>query len=655
MTALPTKMGGLGNTTGDASGLSVTATGGSTALALRNLVAVDARYFGCKFDGVTDDTSALTRAITYAIQNGCELVLPAGTAIVTNKVGLAGLNITGVKPFRIRGAGRFLTTIKRAGAYTTNAQIEFDNFPLGFELSDFTIDAAYSTYAVNTHGLVVYASSHVRLSRLHVRDYFSTGILVYQDAGGTNVNCVGDDCSVEGLSVANNGLLMVAMIRSGWNNCVALNCPGSPGIGLQLKNNCQYCWIDGGYVENCFNGVGFGQDTSSTAVVNSRVRGTIIKNCQSGFSAGYAYNCDIDISVIDCGDITANGYAVDLQSSVALSIRVGQIKNNAHRGVLCRTGTTDCLIEVGEVYNDQGPGVVCEFQSGSDRNFVRLKKFALPTTITSAASVLVSSGGAANSFIYDPLAPFIPPGTTVVSAQSADNTTVGGSARGAYAVDLQTHRSSANQSAGGNYSGVLWGDSNRASGTVSAAGGDTNVASGLGTVVFSANSLADGSYSSVFGGLYGWTRGTYGKQVYASGRFAAQGDSQLGLHCLRAAVAGASTARATSDGAAAGSANSIPVPAKSAFAERVTVVGFDTATYDCAMWTVDDLLVVRGAGAVQIVGTPTVKKAQATAGAANWSLAISADTTNQCIAFSATGATGANIHLTLDVRGPEAQ
>ena len=95
---------------------------------------------------------------------------------------------------------------------------------------------------------------------------------------------------------------------------------------------------------------------------------------------------------------------------------------------------------------------------------------------------------------------------------------------------------------------------------------------------------------------------------------------------------------------------------KSAFGGHVTAVALDTATYDAALWTIDDLLAVRGTGSIQVVGTPTVSKRQATSGASGWTLAApAADTTNQCLNFSVTGTTGAALHLVLHEQGPEVQ
>lgn len=76
---------------------------------------VDAREFGVKADGVTDDTAALQAAVTAATTGGGMLVLPVGTIRITSAI-----TIGFSQGWQIRGQGQLRTVIRQA---TSNTQI----------------------------------------------------------------------------------------------------------------------------------------------------------------------------------------------------------------------------------------------------------------------------------------------------------------------------------------------------------------------------------------------------------------------------------------------------------------------------------------------------------------------------------------------------
>lgn len=658
-TALSVAQGGTGNTTGDASALSVTAAGGTTAVQLANLVSVDARFFGCKFDGVTDDSNALQSAITAAAVNGLDLVLPVGTAIITRRLGLNGAVTTNAKYFRIRGANRTLTQVMRGSSVNTNAVFEFDRLPLGFALEDFGLNANNSGFAATgISSLVVYNCSNVRLRGLLYTDFTNSGLLAYGDAGAGMTNLLSERCHASGVGgFGAVGQLYANCSYSGFEDCTAEGIIVSPGYGLELKNVCTQSWIRGGWVRNSGTAVAFGQDIQATAVTDSWVYGTASINNQNGFVSGYSQRCAVTMPYIDMNDNFANGNAVNMAFSKGMHVQIGIIKNVKRNAAYFDPSTTDCVVEIGEIDNDLGTGTVAYFDTGSDRNTARLKRFSSPTSIS--AALFTNLGGSGNALVYDPTATstgtIYPAGSTNISAQTADNTATGGNSRGVGAVDLQVSRTAASMVASGGYSVILGGQSNVANGTYSAAFGAINSATGLVSMAFGGNCIADGNYSHAWG-RYAYTRATSGKWAFASGRIAAQGDAQFAMHVLRASASGTTPARATSDGTAASTTNSIPLPIKAAFAGRVTAVAIDTATYDSAMWTIDNLLVSRGAsGAPVLVGTPTVNKAQASSGASGWTLSLAVDATNNGLAFTITGVTGSAIDLALHHMGPEVQ
>jgi len=244
-----------------------------------------------------------------------------------------------------------------------------------------------------------------------------------------------------------------------------------------------------------------------------------------------------------------------------------------------------------------------------------------------------------------------------LTAQVPDSTSNGGNARGADAVDWQSVRSAATQVASGANAALVGGSGNTASASYAIAGGINNAASGTAAVAFGQGNAISGSFSVAPGGIQGNDRGTYGKLVFASGLFSVQGDAQVGVHTLRAVSTSATAVRATADGNAAGSVNSIPLPNNGAFACRGFAVARNTSTGDTAMWTIDALCAKRGASAsaTSLVGTPTVTKAQADTNASSWALSVAADTTNGAIAFSVTGAASTTIHLVLRLDTVEVQ
>lgn len=104
-----------------------------------------------------------------------------------------------------------------------------------------------------------------------------------------------------------------------------------------------------------------------------------------------------------------------------------------------------------------------------------------------------------------------PNGSGALIAAIPDGTTVGGDARGEYAVDLQrASRNSSSQVASGNFSVITGGLLNTASGTVSVVGGGaTNTASNLYAVVLGGEgNTASGNYSAVGGGSFNTASGS---------------------------------------------------------------------------------------------------------------------------------------------------
>ena len=96
------------------------------------------------------------------------------------------------------------------------------------------------------------------------------------------------------------------------------------------------------------------------------------------------------------------------------------------------------------------------------------------------------------------------------------------------------------------------------------------------------------------------------------------------------------------------------LPNNGTFAFNGTVVAKDAATGDSAMWTVMTLM-KRGANAstTALVGTPTVTKVFADAGAAAWTIALTADTTNGGGVITVTGEAAKTIRWVSNIDSAE--
>ena len=105
---------------GNASAANVTATGSTTArtLAARAADVVNAKDFGVKCDGATDDTADLQTFLS-AITSGKKGILPAGTCLFSNTINLPNSYAS------LFGSGMYSTTLEYTGTSTTADLISF--------------------------------------------------------------------------------------------------------------------------------------------------------------------------------------------------------------------------------------------------------------------------------------------------------------------------------------------------------------------------------------------------------------------------------------------------------------------------------------------------------------------------------------------------
>src|SRR5210317_480652 len=93
----------------------------------------------------------------------------------------------------------------------------------------------------------------------------------------------------------------------------------------------------------------------------------------------------------------------------------------------------------------------------------------------------------------------VPNGTGAIVASIPDGTATGGNARGAYAVDLQTHRDTATKVASGSHSVVLGGYRNRSEGVYSISAGENCRALQNNSLAIGSGSEASAAYAIALG------------------------------------------------------------------------------------------------------------------------------------------------------------
>jgi hypothetical protein len=196
-------------------------------------------------------------------------------------------------------------------------------------------------------------------------------------------------------------------------------------------------------------------------------------------------------------------------------------------------------------------------------------------------------------------------------------------------------------------------------GHLAAASGAYSLAIGWSTIASSTSSVAIG-FSSQASGLASFALGSSckspyeGKYAYACDFISSASDSQYGLTVLHG---GTTTATplilwAGSSGSATAN-NQVILPDNSAYAFSILVVARQSAAGGTASaaWKIEGLIRREsGVATTTIVGTPTTTVISNVPG---WSIAVSADTTNGCLALTATGASATNINWSATVQTSE--
>ena len=209
---------------------------------------------------------------------------------------------------------------------------------------------------------------------------------------------------------------------------------------------------------------------------------------------------------------------------------------------------------------------------------------------------------------------------------------------------------------GGGTDGTSNNLANLASGIgASIVGGALNVASGNFSFVGGRNNTADGNRSTAFG-LFATTRGIAGNVAISPCNVpisANLGISQTALLVLARQTTDATATVLTSDTSAASGTNQVILPNNSAYYFTGEVISGVTGGGDSKGWTISGVI-KRGAnaGATTLVGS-TVTSLYADAGAATWTIGLTADTTNGGLKVTFTGQASTTIRVVAQLRTTE--
>lgn len=254
-------------------------------------------------------------------------------------------------------------------------------------------------------------------------------------------------------------------------------------------------------------------------------------------------------------------------------------------------------------------------------------------------------------------------GSTIVGGN--DNSTrntncfVGGGANNNATASSSSVVGGGSNTASGTSSGVFGGSNNTASGTFAAiVGGASSTASNTNAVVLGGSSNTANAIGSVaIGGEAGNTRSIQGNLVASASISPVNsfpGVQQTGLLILGTQTTDATTTTIRSNTSAASTTNQVILPNNSAYYVRGSIIATVTGGGNTKSW--DFIATIkRGATAAStaIVGAVTLNVQAADAGAATWTVAITADTTNGGLAVTVTGQAATTIRWVAKLESTE--
>jgi hypothetical protein len=379
-----------------------------------------------------------------------------------------------------------------------------------------------------------------------------------------------------------------------------------------------------------------GGGSLNTASGNYTFAGSGVSNIASGyygFVGGGFTNSTTANAAVTTQSGTMNGTTAVTLSGSNANIRVGQLI----------TGTS---ISFGDTYVAAISGTALTLSKNASGSSTSTLSFFTPH------GVVVGGGNNQATGSYSFIGGGGDAGTAANrNVASGDWSFVGGGGR-------NTASGNGSVVCGGGSDGSTFG-ANTASATASTIiGGYANSATGsFATVAGGFNNTASGSSTIIVGGRFGLSRSINGMAVIPA--CAAPITGSLGVSQSAILVLGRQTTDATptalcSDANAASGSNQVILPNNSAYFFRGEVVSGVTGGGNTKGWTIEGVI-KRGANAAStaLVGTPTVTSSFADAGAATWTIAVTADTTNGGLRVTFTGQAGTTIRTVAQLRTTE--
>lgn len=358
----------------------------------RTFYAVD---FGVVADGATDNAAAIeAMATTVDGLGGGIIIYPTGTIKTNSKIDIDNLTY----PQTHRGQGANETIFKFTNAATTTGSLFEITTSDYFRMEDCTIDCNYAINTTGGHGISVFNCNYPYFKNVKVSDWKDSAILIYSDSAGDYVGGVIDNCIAISDGTANNGFNIVDMWYSGYiGSCFVEGAAGSPGYGIQFKNDCRYCFSEPSVeAVSCKANFALGQD-SGIGVKYSAIRGISKRPVQNGFIAGCSVGADVDL-VIDMelqGNeaVLLNGTNINYNMSGKFSIYNVDRNKNAVRLTGGNNNQIKCPIITG------GNSQLVRFESGVADNRVQIDNWApygaekTITAVTNANPGVFTSAG----------------------------------------------------------------------------------------------------------------------------------------------------------------------------------------------------------------------------------------------------------------------
>ena len=398
-------------------------------------------------------------------------------------------------------------------------------------------------------------------------------------------------------------LMLVYADGANWN-------PGS-GEGVYIRNLTNTSWTflgsgGGG------GGLTYWTEASATAAPNDTV------NVSSFIPVSAGANADAALLPKGTGAILAAIPDSTSTSGNKRGARAVDLQTERNNAAQVASGANSAIVAGRRCKASAQYGGVFAAEEGANDGYASFIGGGSFNSITSGANYSASIGGLSNT-INNALYCVIGGTSCSISSGSHYSTAFG--------------RSNSITSPGGFAAGY----NNTISGTYSSVGGgELNTASG--------------AYSVVPGGRYGHTRGIHGAMAFASHTPSSTGQSQWMKNVLYVGTTDATATVAKSNSSTAGTTNQLVLVDGSAYLVRGMAIARQNTTGDSKSWEFTaHIKRGSGVGTTALVGSATVTVIAADAGAAAWTLAVTADTTNGGLAVTVTGEASKTLRWTVDM------